>query len=46
MDFANDNMPTGTVRICVSDPLLAFVLLVSCTIWSVLGLTLWRALRG
>jgi hypothetical protein len=46
MDYANDNMPTGTARIRVSIPVLALALIVSCAVWFVLGFTLWRSSRG
>jgi len=46
MDYANDNMPPGTARLRVSIPVLAFALLISCAVWFVLGVTLWRAFSG
>ena len=46
MDYANDNVPVGTARLRVSIPVLALALLISCAVWSVLGLTLWRAFSG
>ena len=46
MDYANDNMPAGSVRIRVRIPALSVALVASCAVWFVLGLTLWRALSG
>jgi hypothetical protein len=46
MDHANDNEPAAVERYRGNYPLLALALLISCAVWFVLGLTIWRALSG
>jgi hypothetical protein len=46
MDHANDNEPAQVAQSHGNYPLLALALLLSCALWFVLGLSVWRALSG